>query len=75
VAVRLGKQITVRKVLQTLKQEGFIKSPSHRSGSGHQRYIHKDDPTRYADISYHSSGQVIPKGTLKNIERTSGVKF
>ncbi|MEW6172895.1 MAG: type II toxin-antitoxin system HicA family toxin [Bacillota bacterium] len=71
----MGKQITVKKVLQILKQEGFIKSPSHMSGSSHQRYIHKDDPTRYADISYHHSGQVIPKGTLKSIERTSGVKF
>jgi predicted RNA binding protein YcfA (HicA-like mRNA interferase family) len=71
----LGKQITVREILRTLKQEGFIKSPSHGSGSSHQRYIHKDDPTRYADISYHNSGQVVPKGTLKSIERTSGVKF
>jgi predicted RNA binding protein YcfA (HicA-like mRNA interferase family) len=71
----LGKQVTVRKVLQGLKQEGFIRSPNHISGSSHQRYIHKNDPTRYADISYHNSGQVVPKGTLKSIERTSGVKF
>ncbi len=71
----MGKQITVRKILQTLKQEGFILSPSHRSGSSHQRYMHKDDPARFADISYHHSGQVVPKGTLKNIESTSGVKF
>ncbi|QGG47571.1 type II toxin-antitoxin system HicA family toxin [Heliorestis convoluta] len=71
----MGKQVTVRKLLQTLKKEGFIKSPTHKSGGSHQRYIHKDNPERYADISYHSSGQVIPKGTLKNIERTSGIKF
>lgn len=71
----MGKQITVRKALQILKQEGFIESPNHKSGSSHQRYIHKDDPTRFADISYHHSGQVIPKGTLNSIERTSGVKF
>jgi predicted RNA binding protein YcfA (HicA-like mRNA interferase family) len=71
----LGKQVTVREVLQILKQEGFIKSPNHKSGSSHQRYIHKVDSTRYADISYHKSGQVIQKGTLKSIERTSGVKF
>ena len=71
----LGKQVTVRKALQRLKAEGFIKSPNHGKGTSHQRYIHKDDPTRYADISSHSSGQVIPKGTLGNIERTSGVKF
>jgi hypothetical protein len=37
--------------------------------------VHKDDPTRFADISYHHSGQVIPKGTLNSIESTSGVKF
>ncbi|MBE3554562.1 MAG: type II toxin-antitoxin system HicA family toxin [Thermicanus sp.] len=71
----MGKQITVREVLQILKQEGFIKSSTHKRGSSHQRYIHKDDPTRYADISFHSGGQVIPKGTLRNIERTSGIKF
>ena len=71
----MGKQVTVREILRTLKKEGFIKSPNHGSGSSHQRYIHKDDPTRYADISYHNSGQVVPKGTLKSIERTSGVKF
>lgn len=70
----MGKQVTVREVLQALKEAGFIKSPNHGKGS-HQRYIHKDDPTRFADISYHSSGQVIPKGTLKSIEKTSGVRF
>lgn len=71
----MGKQVTVMKVLQRLKEEGFIKSPHHGKGTSHQRYIHKDNPTRYADISYHNSGQVIPKGTLASIERTSGVKF
>lgn len=73
--MELGKQITTRKALQRLVEEGFIKSPSHGKGTSHQRYIHKDDPTRFADISVHSTGQVIPKGTLKKIERTSGVKF
>lgn len=71
----MGKQITVRKALQKLKEEGFIKSPTHGKGTSHQRYIHKDDPARYADISFHNSGQVIPKGTLASIEKTSGVKF
>ncbi|MGX4583387.1 type II toxin-antitoxin system HicA family toxin [Paenibacillus chitinolyticus] len=71
----MGKQITVRKALQRLKDEGFIKSSSHTGKSSHHRYIHKDDPSRYADISVHTQGQVIPLGTLKNIERTSGVKF
>ncbi|MDT2243112.1 type II toxin-antitoxin system HicA family toxin [Paenibacillus larvae] len=71
----MGKQVTVREALQKLKA-GFIKSPSHTGKSSHQRYIHKDDPERFADISFHKScGAVIPKGTLKNIERTSGVKF
>ncbi|MEA5024617.1 MAG: type II toxin-antitoxin system HicA family toxin [Bacillota bacterium] len=71
----MGKQITVRKVLEKLKEEGFIKSPNHGKGTSHQRYIHKNDPTKYADISYHHSGQVIPKGTLNGIERSPGVKF
>lgn len=69
----MGKQITVRKVLQTLKDEGFIKSPNHKGKGSHQRYIHKDDPTRYADISFHSSGQVIPKGTLKTLNGRQGL--
>lgn len=73
--MKLGKQVNTRKVLQILKKEGFIKSPTHKSGGSHQRYIHKDDPTRFADISIHSMGQIIPKGTLRSIERTSGVKF
>jgi predicted RNA binding protein YcfA (HicA-like mRNA interferase family) len=72
---KLGKQITVRKALQTLAQAGFIESPNHKRGSSHQRYVHKDDPTRYADISFHNSGQIIPKGTLRSIERTSGIRF
>ena len=73
--IRLGKQITVKKVLEKLKEEGFIKSSNHGNSTSHQRYTHKADPTRYADIAYHHSGQVIPKGTLSSIERTSGVRF
>lgn len=69
----LGKQVTVREVLQRLRKEGFIPAPTHRGHGSHQRYVHKDDPTRYADISYHSSDQVIPKGTLRNIERTARI--
>lgn len=71
----MGKQVTVREALQKLKKNGFVKSPSHKGGSSHQRYIHKDDPTRYADIASHGTGRMIPKGTLSSIERTSGVKF
>lgn len=71
----MGKQITVRKVLQKLKEEGFIKSPNHGNSTSHQRYVHKSDPNRYADIAFHHSGQVIPKGTLSSIEQTSEVKF
>lgn len=71
----MGKQITVRKVLAQLKADGFKKSSPHTGKSSHHRYIHKDDPARYADISIHRTGQTIPKGTLCNIERTSGVKF
>jgi predicted RNA binding protein YcfA (HicA-like mRNA interferase family) len=71
----LGKQVTTRDVLQGLKQAGFIKSANHNPKSSHQRYIHKTDNTRFADISFHRSGQVVPKGTLKNIEKTSGVSF
>lgn len=71
----MGKQVTVREVIRILKKNGFIESPNHGNRTSHQRYIHKDDPTRFADISAHASGRTIPIGTLKNIERTSGVKF
>ncbi|BFH63922.1 type II toxin-antitoxin system HicA family toxin [Paenibacillus azoreducens] len=71
----MGKQRTVREVLKALKAEGFIKSPNHGKGTSHQRYIHKDDPKRYADVAFHSSGDILAKGTLKSIERTSGVEF
>ncbi|MFU1797363.1 type II toxin-antitoxin system HicA family toxin [Paenibacillus azoreducens] len=71
----MGKQRTVREVLKALKAAGFYESPNHGKGTSHQRYIHKDDPKLYADVSYHSSGDILAKGTLKNIERTSGVKF
>ncbi|SDJ82394.1 Predicted RNA binding protein YcfA, dsRBD-like fold, HicA-like mRNA interferase family [Paenibacillus naphthalenovorans] len=72
---RLGKQVKVRDAIRALKKAGFIESPNHGNGTSHRRYIHKDDPKRFADISYHSGGEVIPKGTLKNIERSSGVTF
>lgn len=70
----MGKQVTTREVLQKLKKNGFIKSPQKGKGS-HQRYIHQDDPTRFADISVKADGRLIPLGTLKSIEQTSGVKF
>ena len=70
----MGKQVTTREVLQKLKKSGFIKSPQKGKGS-HQRYIHKDDPTRFADISVKADGRLIPLGTLRSIEQTSGVKF
>ncbi|SDJ95531.1 type II toxin-antitoxin system HicA family toxin [Paenibacillus naphthalenovorans] len=71
----MGKQVKVRDAIRALKKAGFIESPNHGNGTSHRRYIHKDDPKRFADISYHSGGEVIPKGTLKNIERSSGVTF
>lgn len=71
----MGKQKTVREVIQALRAAGFTPSPNHGKGTSHQRYIHPTDPTRYADVSAHASGRSIPKGTLKNIERTSGVEF
>ncbi|WP_232229148.1 type II toxin-antitoxin system HicA family toxin [Paenibacillus zanthoxyli] len=62
-------------MLKGLKAAGFIASPNHSGRGSHQRYIHPSDPTRYADVSIHAMGQMVPKGTLKSIERTSGVKF
>lgn len=70
----MGKQVTVREVIKILKQQGFVQVPLKKKTS-HRRYVHKDDPTRFADISFHSTGQVLPLGTLKSIERQSGVKF
>lgn len=70
----MGKQVTTREVLQKLKKNGFIESPQKGKGS-HKRYIHQDDPTRFADISVKADGRLIPLGTLKSIEQTSGVKF
>ena len=60
----MGKQIKVRDAIRALKKAGFIESPNHGNGTSHRRYIHKDDPKRFADIRYHSGGEVIPKGTL-----------
>lgn len=71
----MGKQRTIRQILKTLRKEGFIPSPNHGRGTSHQRWIHKEDPTRYADVSSHSTGDVVAKGTLKSMERTSGVEF
>ncbi|MFB0840936.1 type II toxin-antitoxin system HicA family toxin [Paenibacillus oleatilyticus] len=69
----MGKQVTVREALKALKAAGFVQSETGQTS--HQRWVHKTDPTRYADISFHRSGQVIPIGTLKSIEKTSGVRF
>nr|WP_239004760.1 type II toxin-antitoxin system HicA family toxin [Paenibacillus tepidiphilus] len=62
-------------MIQALKQAGFIKSPNHGKGTRHQRYINPQDPTKYADVAIHSMGDTLAKGTLKSIERTSGVTF
>ncbi|MET1173756.1 type II toxin-antitoxin system HicA family toxin [Paenibacillus amylolyticus] len=71
----MAKQRTVREVFKRFKEEGFIKSPSHTGGGSHSKWIHKDDPSRFAIISFHNSGQTIPIGTLKSIEKSSGVIF
>lgn len=70
----MGKQRTVREVIQALKKAGFIESPNHGKGS-HRRYINPKDPSKFADIAVHSMGDTIAKGTLKSIERQSGVTF
>jgi len=71
----VGKQRTVREVLKALKKAGFIQSSNHGNGTSHRRYINPNDPTKFADISFHSTGETIAKGTLSSIERQSGVKF
>ncbi|MBY9080975.1 type II toxin-antitoxin system HicA family toxin [Paenibacillus sp. HN-1] len=71
----MGKQRTVREVLQSLKKAGFIESPNHGKGTSHRRYINPKDPSKYADVAVHSMGDTLAKGTLKSIERTSGVTF
>lgn len=71
----MGKQRTLRQVLKTLRKEGFAPSSNHGHGTSHQRWVHKEDPTRFADVSSHSSGDVFAKGTLKSMERTSGIEF
>ncbi|MNC39424.1 YcfA-like protein [compost metagenome] len=71
----MGKQRTVREVLQALKKAGFVQSPNHGKGTSHRRYINPNDPTKYADIAVHSLGDVLAKGTLSSIERQSGVNF
>lgn len=71
----LGKQRTVREVLKALKNAGFIESPNHGNGTSHRRYIHQSDPSRFADIAVHSKGDTLAKGTLRSIERQSGLRF
>lgn len=71
----VGKQRTVREVIQALKKAGFIESPNHGKGTSHRRYINPNDPSKFADIAVHSMGDTIAKGTLKSIERQSGVRM
>ncbi|QUL53532.1 type II toxin-antitoxin system HicA family toxin [Paenibacillus tritici] len=71
----MGTQVTVREMLRALQDAGFIPSLNYSNRGSHQHYIYRTDPARYADVSVHAMGQVIPKGTLKSIERTSGVIF
>ncbi|MEE4565243.1 type II toxin-antitoxin system HicA family toxin [Paenibacillus polymyxa] len=71
----MPKQITTRELTKRLRKEGFGPSPSHNGNGSHKRWNHKDDPTRFAIISFHNTGANIPLGTLKSIEKTSGVKF
>ncbi len=69
----MPKQRSVREVLKRLRQEGFSPSPTQAGKGSHQVWKHPDG--RYAIISVHNSGQMIPIGTLKSIEKTSGVEF
>ncbi|MDN4069283.1 type II toxin-antitoxin system HicA family toxin [Paenibacillus vini] len=71
----MGKQRTVREVIKALKKAGFIESPNHGKGTSHRRYINPNDPSKFADIAVHSMGDTLAKGTLKSIERQSGVEF
>nr|WP_246132118.1 type II toxin-antitoxin system HicA family toxin [Paenibacillus hemerocallicola] len=65
----------MREVIKALKKAGFVESPNHGNGTSHRRYISSTDPTKYADISVHGLGDTIAKGTLKSIERQSGVNL
>lgn len=70
----MPKVRTMGEVKRKLRKEGFKLSPSHRKGGGsHRRYIHPDG--RFADLSEHGDGRTIAPGTLRNIEKTSGLEF
>lgn len=68
----MGNVVKVQEVIEHLRKEGFIRVSQEYS---HAKYVHVDDPARYAIVPSHSMGAEIPKGTLKSIERTSRVKF
>jgi predicted RNA binding protein YcfA (HicA-like mRNA interferase family) len=68
----LGKVVTAREIIRKLKEKGF--EVVSQSGS-HAKFVHRERPTCYAIVPLHSGGREVKKGTLKSIERTSGVKF
>lgn len=54
-----------------LKAAGF--EEFGRSATGHRKYRHKDDHKRWTTISFHPGD--IPPGTLRAIEKQTGVKL
>lgn len=60
--------VTPRQVIQALQKAGFR---IHHQTGGHVRMLHFTSPERRLTVPIH--GSAIPKGTLANIIRQSGL--
>ncbi|PZO47021.1 MAG: toxin HicA [Phormidesmis priestleyi] len=63
-------QLTAKQIIKQLKAEGFVEA----SQSGSHLKLFNVETRRSAIVPIHSS-KIIPIGTLKSIEKQSGVKF
>ncbi|MBH8606004.1 type II toxin-antitoxin system HicA family toxin [Thermoactinomyces sp. CICC 10521] len=71
----MGKVLKWRQVLKELRKNGFHPDPNHKKTDGsHNVWVHKETG-RKVTVAPHHLGDDVPKGTLKSIERQSGLKF
>lgn len=68
-----GKKMSTRKVVRILVDNGWYYA---RDGKGsHRVYLNDAYPEREVIVSWHSSSHDIPLGTLKSLEKVTGLSL
>ena len=68
---RIRRVFTVREVIRALELNGWVMNPQMK---GDHRQFHRDGIPFVITVAGHLNDE-IPKGTLSNIQRLSGLRF